>query len=64
MAKMDLTKINHVKQSNFPLWQDNRSQGDGVSDKGDILWLIKSLKVFLKKNRETWSWGRYCKSSI
>lgn len=62
MAKVDLSRINHVKQTNFLLWQDNRSQEDGVNYKCDVIWLIKTLKLFLKKTRETWSWGRYSKS--
>lgn len=53
MAKVDLSRINHVKQTNFLLWQDNRSQEDGVNYKCDVIWLIKILKLFLKKTRET-----------
>lgn len=52
MVKMDLSRINHVKRSDFPLLQGNRSQGGVI---GDVQYFItyKMLKVFLKKSRET-----------
>lgn len=50
MVKMDLSRINHVKQSDFPLLQGNKSQGGVI---GDVQYFMtyKMLKMLLKKSR-------------
>lgn len=47
---MDLSRINHVKQSDFPLLQGNKSQGGVI---GDVQYFMtyKMLKMLLKKSR-------------
>lgn len=52
MVKLDLSRKNHVKQSDFPVWQGNRSQGGVI---GDVWYFVtyKMLKVLLEKSRKT-----------